>query len=171
MRTRTDLWLVLFLAPLVASAEESTPIGRDARDVATAIVRAHLSAAASVDHAEQQLRMELIMAQKLLRRAIDDAARGRDSGALQILGAECQRLRPEVGERTRGSSTAAREGWVRIDAALAELCAEQGKLAAAGEPSRKHALGAALRERVERVHDPLAAQETPVIRLPSPDPR
>jgi hypothetical protein len=163
--------LVLLLGSSSSSAESRAPIRRDAREVATLIARAHLGVAASEDPADRQLRTELVMVQELLRRALTDVARGEDSGALATLGAECDRLRPEVAHRALAPSGPARESWARIGAALTELCGLQGQIAASTEPSSRRARSEALLERMDRAYDPLRARETPTIQFPNAEPR
>jgi len=149
-------------------AEPRAPIRRDAQDVATLITRAHLSAEASEDPADRQLRLDLVNVQKLLRQTLADAIGARDSGALETLGAECRRLRPEILRRAQAASRVA-EGWQRIDAAFSELCAKRDELATATDAASKGAIAAPLLERIEGTYDPTRAREAPTIRLPTPE--
>jgi hypothetical protein len=161
--------LALILSGGPSLAEEKEAVSREARDLATSIVAAHLHANDSESAEGQALRIELVEVQALYRRTLADSARGEDSGALQTLGAECQRLRPAVSRHADVAGARPGSDWPRIQAALAKLCSARDELAKPTAAAAKRATATSLLQESDRAMDAAAAPTAPTIRLLSPD--
>jgi hypothetical protein len=136
------------------------------RDLATLIAHAEVAAARAESPEERQLRVELVAVQQLFVKALLDAAQDTDSGALQILGAECARLLPRVPAPAPGAALPSLRGWQLIGHALATLCQKRAELSESTDPNAKRAVAEALLERVRRVSDPTRGRVPPTVRLP-----
>jgi hypothetical protein len=149
-----------------ALAQPRDPVQGQARDVATLIGRAELGAGRVESPENWRLRAELSVFQRLLQQALIDATEGTESGALAILGAECQRLLPRVRAVTEAQSGASIGDWERIASGLTQVCAKRDELSAAADPGAKRALAQPLLERVRRAPDPSRKRVGPTIRFP-----
>lgn len=152
----------------VALAQSRDPVPHQARDVATLITRAELGTGRGESPENRLLRVELIAVQKLFRQALLDATQRTDSGALAILGAECERLLPRVPVVPQVPSEAIPEDWQRIGGALALLCTKRNELTALTDPTAKAALAEPLLERVDRFLESSQKRVGPTIRFPEP---
>jgi len=137
-----------------------------ARDVATLIARAEIATARAESPEERQLHLELVAMQQLFVKALLDATQDTDSGALEILGAECARLLPRMPAPNPGTPSSSLRGWQLIGHALTRLCQKRTELAESSDPNTRRAVAAALLERVRRVSDPSRSRVPPTVRLP-----
>lgn len=137
----------------------------DSRGVASSILRAHLRSNDAQDRADHRVRLELAAAHGLLRRVLVDATEDGDSGALQILRAECQRLRPEVDARAASDGSRSSE-WSRVRAALEEVCGLAAQLVGTPSPQRRSDLASPMLKRMHRAGGDGLLRAPPTVHLP-----
>lgn len=166
MSLRLLVAALVLLVSTPSSAEPRNPIPRNARDVATQIVKSELSANSEESLDKRRLRIELVQAQKLLHQALRDATTGEDTGAAARLGAECGRLQPRVAAAASETPRARFKDWRHIDRALSELCEARADVTATADPTRKRSKANALLQRVERSPDPSLQRVGPTMRFP-----